>query len=129
MSPDWLDFFDDPVLNDKMMSEASPVVKSEHSYSIGKSAAASSDAAGGLLPVKTEPTHQHITLDEDTGPAINPVSVGLVCVIRLLVCLHRLLNYETCQCSLCAQTSFSPKSESSNYAYCFLIHEALLTQS
>ena len=90
MSPDWLDFFDDPVLNDKMMSEASPVVKSEHSYSIGKSsAAASSDAAGGLLPVKTEPTHQHITLDEDTGPAINPVSV--VChVLRLVVCLPRL---------------------------------------
>mgnify|MGYP001797853521 FL=1 len=120
MSPDWLDFFDDPVLNDKMMSEASPVVKSEHSYSIGKSsAAASSDAAGGLLPVKTEPTHQHITLDEDTGPAINPVSVGLVCVIRLLVCVPRLLNYEPCQCSLCAQTYFSPKSESSNYAYWF----------
>ena len=117
MSPDWLDFFDDPVLNDKMMSEASPVVKSEHSYSIGKSsAAASSDAAGGLLPVKTEPTHQHITLDEDTGPAINPVSVGLVCVIRLLVCVPRLLNYEPCQCSLCAQTSYKVLSSSSGMA-------------
>jgi len=76
MSPDWLDFFDDPVLNDKMMSEASPVVKSEHSYSIGKSVRgdtlSSAAEAAGLLTVKTEPTTHHITLDEDTGPAINP---------------------------------------------------------
>lgn len=84
-SPDWLDFFDDPVLNDKMMSEANPVVRSEHSYSSGTGGVIRGDnstvttvsGSGTLLPVKLEPTANHnITLDEHTGPAINPVSEG-----------------------------------------------------
>lgn len=73
MNPDWLDFFDDPVLNDKMMTEASttPAVKFEHSYSIGKSA-----ASNNVIVVKNETSNavKHITLDDQTGPAINPVS-------------------------------------------------------
>lgn len=71
MSADWLEFFDDPVVNDKMMSEASslPAVKSEHSYSIGKE----SDGGDVLLKVKSEPKIDS-TLDDNPGPAINPVS-------------------------------------------------------
>lgn len=72
MSSEWLEFFDDPVLNDKMMTEASdaPVVKSEHSYSIGKQTL---DGSSLIQQVKTEPAHQ-ITLDDNPGPAVNPVS-------------------------------------------------------
>lgn len=70
MSADWLEFFDDPVVNDKMISEAStlPAVKSEHSYSIGKE----SDGGDLLMKVKSEPSI-HTTLDDHPGPAINPV--------------------------------------------------------
>lgn len=73
MSPEWLELFDDPVLNDKMITEASsnPMVKSEHSYSIGKQASNSDSAT--LLQVKTEPVTCPITLDDNPGPAINPV--------------------------------------------------------
>lgn len=73
MNANWLDLFDDPVLNDKMMTEAmtNPAVKTEHSYSIGK---VTSDNTA-TVSVKSEPViTRHITLDEHTGPAINPVS-------------------------------------------------------
>ncbi|XP_067946208.1 cyclic AMP-responsive element-binding protein 3-like protein 1 [Watersipora subatra] len=69
LNTNWLDIFDDPVLNDKMMTEAmtNPAVKFEHSYSIGK------NKAGASQTVKNEPSlSQHITLEEHTGPAINP---------------------------------------------------------
>ena len=55
-----------------MMTEAmtNPAVKSEHSYSIGKS------SNGTTVTVKNEPSvPHHLTLDEHTGPAINPVSL------------------------------------------------------
>ncbi|KAF6029288.1 hypothetical protein EB796_012407 [Bugula neritina] len=73
MSPDWLDIFDDPVLNDKMMTEASthPVVKSEHSYSIGKMAAPA-EVENSLLALRNDTLSRRITLDEHTGPTICP---------------------------------------------------------
>jgi len=53
MNCNWLEMFEDPVVNDKMICDTS---KTEHSYS--------SD--------KTNPTPRP-TLDEHTGPSINPV--------------------------------------------------------
>lgn len=73
MSPEWLELFDDPVLNDKMITEASdsPMVKTEHSYSIGKQ---SSHLDTTSVQVKMEPVSSPLTLDDNPGPAINPVS-------------------------------------------------------
>lgn len=59
-----------------MMTEAmtNPAVKSEHSYSIGKV------SSGTTVSIKTEPALPHqITLEEHTGPAINPVRFTTVC--------------------------------------------------
>ena len=77
MDHDWLDSFFDPVLNDRMMSEAlqPPNVQSEHSYSLANSESGSScdaPATGQISLLKTDIKTESVDHDMDTDFLVNP---------------------------------------------------------
>ena len=66
MDPDWLDsFLEDPVLNDRMMSDAlqpTQPISNEHSYSLANNDATDIDA------IKNEPVDNGMQCHHDQNP-------------------------------------------------------------